>query len=147
MHSIESRFPFLDEDVLKFGLNLPYRFKIARTNQFYNWKHPFHMDKAVARNYGKQLLPAALANKVKFGFGVQGHSKAELKIDKNFFQNGFWQQATGMSNSVLHQMYKDCDPKLLAKLSSVEIWGSLAVNKQSKDQVKSRVEASFKMKI
>ena len=147
MHSIESRFPFLDEDVLKFGLNLPYRFKIGRTNQFYNWKHPFHMDKAVARNYGKQLLPAALANKAKFGFGVQGHSKAELKIDKSFFQNGFWQQATGMSNSALDQMYKDCDPKLLAKLSSVEIWGSLAVNKQSKDLVKSRVEASFKMKI
>jgi asparagine synthase (glutamine-hydrolysing) len=147
MHSIESRFPFLDEDLLKFGLNLPYRFKIGRTNQIYNWKHPFHMDKAVARNYGKQILPISLANKAKFGFGVQGHSKAELKIDKSFFENGFWQEATGMSNSALNLMYKECDPKLLAKLSSVEIWGSLFVNKQSKDTVNSRVEANFTMKL
>ena len=147
MHSIESRFPFLDEDLLKFGLNLPYRFKIGRTNKFYNWKHPFHMDKAVARNYGAQVLPTELANKTKFGFGVQGHSKDELKIAKGFFENGFWQQATGMSNSALDLMYKESDPKLLAKLSSVEIWGSLVVNKQSKDEVKSRVESNFTMKL
>jgi asparagine synthase (glutamine-hydrolysing) len=147
MYSIESRFPFLDEDLLKFGLNLPSRFKIGRTNQFHNWKHPYHMDKAVVRNYGSQILPNSLAYKPKFGFGVQGHSKADLKIKKAFFENGFWQQVTGMSNSSLDLMYKECDPKLLAKLSSVEIWGSLFVNKQSNEVVKARVESNFTMKV
>ncbi len=147
MHSIESRFPFLDEDVLKFGVNLPAKFKIGKTNQFYNWKHPFMMDKAVARNYGSQVLPKELALKKKFGFGVQAHANAELKVDKAFFQNGFWQNACGMNQAALDLMFKECSPKLIAKLSSVEIWGSMYVNKESADQVKARVEASFKLKV
>jgi asparagine synthase (glutamine-hydrolysing) len=147
MHSIESRFPFLDEDVLKFGLNLPSKFKIGKTNKFYNWKHPFLMDKAVVRNYGEKILPTSLAHKKKFGFGVQAHANAELKVDKSFFENGFWQQACGMNTEAFNQMYNECSPKLLAKLSSVEIWGSLFVKKQTADQVKARVEANFKMKI
>jgi asparagine synthase (glutamine-hydrolysing) len=147
MHSIESRFPFLDEEVLKFGLNLPAKFKIGRTNSIYNWKHPFMMDKAVARNYASTILPKSLALKKKFGFGVHGHAKAELKVDINFFRNGFWQQACNMSNNALELMYKECSPKLIAKLSSVEIWGSLFVNKQNPDQVKERVNANFKLKV
>lgn len=147
MYSIESRFPFLDEDVLKFGLNLPSKFKIGRTNKFYNWKHPFLMDKAVVRNYGEKILPTTMAHKKKFGFGVQAHANAELKVDKSFFENGFWQEACGMSNQNLTNMYNECSPKLLAKLSSVEIWGSLFVNKQNPDQVKERVNANFKLKL
>jgi asparagine synthase (glutamine-hydrolysing) len=147
MYSIESRFPFLDEDVLKFGVNLPAKFKIGRTNSIYNWKHPFMMDKAVARNYGSQILPKELAHKKKFGFGVQAHANAELKVDKAFFQNGFWQNACGMNQAALDLMFQECSPKLIAKLSSVEIWGSLFVNKHNADQVKARVEANFKMKL
>ena len=147
MYSIESRFPFLDEDVLKFGVNLPAKFKIGRTNSIYNWKHPFMMDKAVARNYGSQILPKELAHKKKFGFGVQAHANAELKVDKAFFQNGFWQNACGMNQAALDLMFKECSPKLIAKLSSVEIWGSLFVDKQTADQVKARVEANFKMNL
>ncbi len=147
MHSIESRFPFLDEEIIKFALNLPGKFKIGKTNNLYNWKHPFMMDKAVARNYASTILPKELALKKKFGFGVHGHAKAELKVDINFFRNGFWQNACGMSNTSLELMYKECSPKLIAKLSSVEIWGSLFVNKENSELVKNRVESNFKMKI
>lgn len=34
--SIEARFPYLDEAVLKFALNLPVKYKIGRTSRFYN---------------------------------------------------------------------------------------------------------------
>lgn len=145
MHSIESRFPFLDEKLMAFGLNLPSKFKIGKADQVYNWKHPFMMDKAVVRNYGKANLPKKLAYKPKFGFGVQGHAKAELKVGVDFFRGGFWQAACGMSHDDLTRMYLDCDPKLIAKLSSVEIWGSLFVQKQTKDQVQERVQAHFRM--
>jgi asparagine synthase (glutamine-hydrolysing) len=147
MHSIESRFPFLDEEVMKFSLNLPSKFKIGKTSSFYNWKHPFMMDKAVVRNFGDQLLPKELVKKKKFGFGVQGHANAELKVDLDFFKNGFWQKACGMNQESLKQMYTECDPKLLAKLSSVEVWGSLFILKQTKEEVNQRVQSNFRMKI
>jgi hypothetical protein len=105
------------------------------------------MDKAVVRNYGEKILPTELAHKKKFGFGVQAHANSELKVDKSFFENGFWQQACGMNNEAFNQMYNECSPKLLAKLSSVEIWGSLFVNKQTADQVKERVQSTFKLKL
>jgi hypothetical protein len=52
-----------------------------------------------------------------------------------------------MNTEAFNQMYNECSPKLLAKLSSVEIWGSLFVNKQTADQVKERVQSTFKLKL
>jgi hypothetical protein len=52
-----------------------------------------------------------------------------------------------MNQESLQQMYTECDPKLIAKLSSVEVWGSLFVLKQTKEEVNQRVQSSFRMKI
>lgn len=145
IHSIESRFPYLDNDVVKFALNLPAKFKIGRTSKFYNWKHPFQMDKAVLRKFAEKKLPQNLAHKKKFGFGVQGHANSELKIDLDFFRGGFWQQACGMNNQALELMYKEANPKLLAKLSSVEVWGRLVVLKQPIEDCQQQVLTHFKM--
>jgi len=145
MHSIESRFPFLDEEVMRFAVNLPAKFKIGSTIRFHNWKHPFLMDKAIVRKLGLKYLPAKKAFKQKQGFPMYGHMF--MNIDYKLFINGFWQKALGMSEQAISYMGKNTDPYLLAKLASVEIWGSLFNLKQSISEVESRVKSFIKMNI
>lgn len=128
MHSIESRFPFLDEDLVKFALNLPHRYKIGRTKKFYNWKHPFLMDKAIVRKYAEKKLPKELVYKKKFGFGVTAHVSDDLNYKVDFFRDGFWQSACDMSNARLEYAIRNTPKKLLNKLAAVEIWGKQFVN-------------------
>ena len=49
MSSIEVRLPFLDEQIVKFAINLPSKFKIGRSRRFHNYKHPFLIDKWIVR--------------------------------------------------------------------------------------------------
>jgi asparagine synthase (glutamine-hydrolysing) len=128
MHSIESRFPFLDEALVKFALNLPHRYKIGRTKKFYNWKHPFQIDKAIVRRYAEKKLPKELVYKKKFGFSVTAHVSDNLAYDVDFFKGGFWQSACDMSNERLAFAVKNTPKKLLNKIASVEIWGKQFVN-------------------
>jgi len=72
---IEARFPFLDEDIVKFGINLPHQFKIKKTWKFFNKKHPFFKDKAIVRDVAKKYLPNNICNKIKWGFGIDSFSK------------------------------------------------------------------------
>ncbi len=128
MYSIESRFPFLDEDLVKFAINLPHRYKIGRTNKFYNWKHPFLLDKAIVRNYADKTLPKELVYKKKFGFGVTAHVSDTLPYDFEFFKDGFWQRVCGMDHQHLEFALKKTPRKLLNKIAAVEIWGKQFVN-------------------
>ena len=128
MHSIESRFPFLDEDLVKFAMNLPHRYKIGKTKKFYNWKHPFQIDKAIVRRYAEKKLPKELVYKKKFGFGVTAHVSDSLPYDVEFFKGGFWQSACDMSNERLAFAVQNTPKKLLNKIASVEIWGKQFVN-------------------
>ena len=57
MASIESRFPFLDEALLKFAVNLPTRWKLHRTLRFHDFRHPFIVDKYVIRKLAERMLP------------------------------------------------------------------------------------------
>ncbi|RMD96274.1 MAG: asparagine synthase (glutamine-hydrolyzing), partial [Bacteroidetes bacterium] len=68
IHSIEARFPFLDEDLLEFAVNLPSEYKIGRIPKFYNYKHPFLIDKKIVRKAAEGILPEKLIYKKKNGF-------------------------------------------------------------------------------
>jgi asparagine synthase (glutamine-hydrolysing) len=145
MHSIESRFPFLDDDVMKFALNLPVKHKIGRSMRFHNWKHPFLIDKAVVRRLGSTYLPKRLVYKKKDGFPMYG--QMYMDIQTGFFQNGFWQQQMEMSSASIQNMCKKVEPYLLAKLASVEIWGRLFSWRDSIENVENHVHKFAKMKL
>jgi asparagine synthase (glutamine-hydrolysing) len=97
MHSIEARFPFLSEEVVHFGLNLPLKYKIGRTRHFYNFKHPFLMDKAIVRNTAEKYLPKDLYMKKKNGFPTYG--LRHMKIQPSFFYNGTTASLLGLGNT------------------------------------------------
>lgn len=143
MHSIESRFPFLYEDMLEFAVNLPVKFKVGKSHKFHNFKHPFHIDKVLVRELAAKVLNEKLGYIQKKGFPV--HGLMNVKVDSSFFENGFWQEQLGLSNSVLKLIQKNYHPYLLAKLASVEIWGSLFFKRQSIEEVESRISTHIKL--
>ena len=145
MHSIESRFPFLGDEVMKFAINLPVKYKIGRSARFHNWKHPFLIDKAIVRRLGAKYLPDRLVNKKKDGFPMYG--LMYMKLDEGFFRNGFWQQQMEMTDEAVSYMYQHVEPYLLAKLASVEIWGRLFYWKESQDAVNEHAHKNARMEI
>jgi asparagine synthase (glutamine-hydrolysing) len=58
-YSLEARSPFLDHDVVEFGLGLPHHLR-----------HSKGQDKYLLRQLARKLVPAELIDRPKMGFGV-----------------------------------------------------------------------------
>lgn len=123
MSSIEARFPFLDEDIVRFAINLPSKYKIGRTGRFYNYKHPFLIDKWIVRKTAEKYLPDQIVRKKKQGFPMYGHKF--LTIKDGFFHDGWIAESLGLSNNVQAFMHHSQDPYFVAKMASVEIFGRI----------------------
>lgn len=130
--SIESRFSFLDE-VLRFSVNLPVRFRIGRSAWFHNLKHPFLLEKAVVRRAVSGILPSRLVNKKKLGFPMYGHE--HMAVRPRFFRGGYISDFLGFTKSVEDYVIREQDPCFVAKLVSVEVLGRLFSLSQSVDDV------------
>jgi asparagine synthase (glutamine-hydrolysing) len=137
MHSIESRFPFLDEELMKFAINLPIKAKIGRSGRFHNYKHPFLIDKHVVRKAAERYLPKALNNREKKGFPLFGF--ANIRVGKGFFKDGFLQDFYRLSERGTRLMEERTDPYLLNKMACVEIWGRLFARKEGMETVENDV--------
>ncbi|HEX3102241.1 MAG TPA: asparagine synthase (glutamine-hydrolyzing) [Pyrinomonadaceae bacterium] len=137
MSSIEARFPFLDEQIVKFAINLPSKFKIGRSSRFHNYKHPFLIDKWIVRKTAEKYLPQELVTKKKNGFPMFGHKF--VKIKANFFENGWIAENLGLKRNAQDFFTRTEDPYFIAKLASVEIFGRIFGLGQSLEEVKTHV--------
>ena len=145
MHSLEARFPFLDDNLIKFALNLPMHLKIGYTKKFYNYKHPFLMDKYIVRNSAEKLLPNELTQRKKDGFPLYG--LMNLKIKNGFFKNGFLENVLEWSEKGRINFEKETDNYLKAKLACVEIWGRIFIIKENRDVIQKSINADLKINI
>lgn len=137
MSSIEARFPFLDERIVKFAINLPAKFKIGRSAKFHNYKHPFLIDKWIVRKTAEKYLPKELVMKKKNGFPMLGHKF--VKIKRGFFKNGWVADALGLGNAAQDFLVDTQDPYFVAKLASIEIFGQIYGHGHSLETVKNHV--------
>ena len=135
MNSIESRFPFLDEDILRFAGSLPLKHKIKRTLQFKDIRHPFMIDKYLVRKLASKTLPPILTGKRKQAFPI--HGLRNVKVGYEYFEGGFWQEFMKLTNANLHYMYESLTPVQIAKIASVDVWGRLFYNREDIDTVQS----------
>ena len=127
--SIESRFPFLDEQMVRFAINLPVKWKTARSHRFHDFKHPFMVDKAIVRRAALQYLPESLVYKKKNGFPMYGHK--HIRVQPGYFAGGYVEQLLGLPPGAEAHMIDQEPPYYIAKLVSVEIFGRLFAYGQS----------------
>lgn len=140
MASIEARFPFLDESIIKFAISLPAKYKIGLSSRFHNYKHPFLTDKWVIRKLAEKYLPSTLVNKRKNGFPMFGHKF--LKVRSEFFSKGWVADSLGLRTSDIDYLIATQDPYFVAKLASVEIFGRLFALKTTPDDLRQHVLAN-----
>ena len=143
--SIESRFPFLDENVVRFGVNLPVQFKIRWVREWHDRKHPFLMDKAVVRAVGRELLPPELATKRKEGFSMYGHKN--VRVRRGAFLGGYVSELVGLTAQAEDRMIEAADPYFVAKLVSVEVFGKLFAERLPVAEVDSWLMQNVTMEI
>ncbi len=137
MASIEARFPFLDEDLVKFAVNLPSKYKIGKTARFNNYKHPFLVDKWIVRKVAEKYLPKRIYEKKKLGFTMHGLKNVRLK--KGFFSGGWVAETLGLSDEVQNFILEKQDPYFIGKLASVEIFGQIFGFGKDRETVKNHV--------
>lgn len=143
-HSIESRFPYLDEDLISFSMNLPTKYKIGRTLKFHNYKHPFLIDKYLIRKLAADKLPKSLVEKKKNGFPM--HGLRDMHVDPVFFKNGVVSSILQLDDRKLTYMCNNKNNYMISLLASVEIWSKLFVQKMSIDQVDALILQNVKIK-
>lgn len=131
--SIEARFPYLDEEVLRFAVNVPAAAKIGRTWRLHQLKHPFLLDKALLRRLAARHLPRALAFKPKNGFPVFG--LRDLEVDDTLFARGFWQRLLGWRDAQVASWLASTRGYDRARFAGVEIWGRLYGDRQEPGEV------------
>lgn len=131
--SIESRFPFLDEEIVKFAVNLPARFKGGFTSEVFDIKHPFIMDKKIVRLAALKHLPRRIAFKRKEGFPMYGHR--HLKVKEGCFRGGYVAGALRLSLEAQKFMCEKAPPYFLAKMISVDVFGRIFESGQSVESV------------
>lgn len=137
MASIEARFPYLDEEVVKFGINLPTRFKIGRSVRWHNYKHPFLIDKWIIRALAEKYLPKRIAHKKKSGFPMHGHK--DLRVKPDFFRNGWIEDVLRLDRRSQDYMIKTQNPYYLAKIASIEVFGRIFGRQQSVEEVTTHI--------
>jgi asparagine synthase (glutamine-hydrolysing) len=141
-HSVECRFPYLDEDVVRFGLNLPQRHKLALTPRVHDPKHPFLLDKAVLRDVATHRgLPGA--RQPKAGFPSWGH--VDMRVQAGLFSGGWVADALELSPAAIEHLVSREDPYLVAKLASVEVFGLLFGRGDHPDEVRDHVQRTVRM--
>lgn len=141
--SIESRFPFLDEDVVRFAVNLPLRFKCAWTRRLHDVKHPFLIDKAVVRRAAGKHLPHRLASKRKEGFPMYGHKAVE--VSRGYFADGYVADLLGLTPTVEEHMLRTQPRYFIAKLVSLEVFGRLFERGEAPDVVSAHLSTHARM--
>lgn len=144
MHSIESRFPFLDERVVQFAMNLPYKHKVAMVSRLTSWKHPFQSGKHLVRLVASRYLPSQIAFGVKKGFPVQGLHL--IQMNPSFLTDGFLANTLGLDSAALNRFFKGLDRYHQALFGMVEIWGKLFVEGKPIEEVRQSVLKNFSYK-
>ena len=120
---VEARFPFLDPELVRFGMNLPYRHKIRTARRVHDKKHPFQVDKGIVRALAAQRMPEHLAYRRKDGFPMHGH--LAVQCERGLFTDGYVVDLVGLTPGGLDHLMAQAPPYYLAKLASVEVFGRL----------------------
>jgi asparagine synthase (glutamine-hydrolysing) len=121
MHSVETRVPFLDPDVVALALNLPLEARIEPER------------KAVLRSIARRLLPRSVVDRPKLGFGFDVGVYLREHVRRDFLEDGALREHVGASR----ETWSEVLPDISSALGPVtgEIWLRTVLNGQPADAV------------
>nr|MDQ3935256.1 asparagine synthase (glutamine-hydrolyzing) [Actinomycetota bacterium] len=121
MHSIETRVPFLDPDVVGLALNLPLEVRLEPER------------KAPLREIGRRLLPAGVVERPKIGFGFEVPPYLAPAVRPEFMRDGMLREVFAADRGEWERHL----PGICSGLRPVtaEIWLRAVLEGQSSDRI------------
>lgn len=124
MASIENRVPFIENDILAHGLNLPLSFKIRG-----------RQGKWVLKEVAARYLPRDVVFRPKAGFPVPW-VRYLGELPATLWRGGFLSAAFELTPDLIAAWIRGA-PDLRFRLLNIELWGRLFASRQPLDQVES----------
>ena len=142
--SIEARFPFLDNDVARFGVNLPGRHKLRKSPFVFEKAHPFIRDKWVVREVANRYVPQDLSQRIKVGFWTTVFDRLEIAPD--FFKNSSLGDVLKLSNTQMKQTVEEGSPDLALRLMLADVWVSSVLENEDLAVTTARLRDGVKIR-
>lgn len=118
--SIEARFPFLGNDLTRFGVNLPGRHKLKSSPFVLEKAHPFIRDKWVVRAVADRYIPKHLSQRIKIGFWTTVFQR--LEIEDAFFATSRLGDLLSLSRPQLQSLASEATDDLKLRLLHLDVW-------------------------
>lgn len=122
MASIENRVPFLENNIIRYAINLPIKYKIAHDES-----------KFILKKVAEKYLPKEVIYRKKRGFPVPWMNYIEYNED--LFKNGFVEDFFLVPGDILQKLITN-DKYLLFKLMNIEIWGRIFIHQENLETIK-----------
>lgn len=97
VHALESRTPFLENEMRRFAMNLRAKFKHP-----VSWGAILSGNKTVVRKAAKKYIPENITLRRKLGFPIT--PEAYMNLDPGFFQGGILEKCLGLSSRELQSV-------------------------------------------
>ncbi|GAX60436.1 Asparagine synthase [Candidatus Scalindua japonica] len=123
--SIEARFPFLDNEVVKIAVNMPYRYKIRLSPTAFEKAHPGIRDKWVVRKVADRYIPRELSRRTKIGFWTTAFER--MKVSPAYFDESFVKDLFELSQGQMHNIMSQSDQGLTMRLLHLDVWGHVCM--------------------
>lgn len=118
--SIEARFPFLDNEVVKVAVNMPYRYKIRFSPTVFEKAHPWIRDKWVVRKVADRYMPRELSQRIKIGFWTTAFER--MKVSPAYFDKSFVRDMFELSHAQMRNIINQADQDLTMRLLHLNVW-------------------------
>jgi asparagine synthase (glutamine-hydrolysing) len=135
--SIESRFPYLDSELISLGINLGANTKIRRVLYPADRRHPLYVDKWVLRKVAGRYLPKGLYQRPKRYFATTAYQRMQVKGD--LFHDSYLSEIFGLSDSESDYLLERADERLTSKLVHLNVWGEVLIRGSDTDNIVSRL--------
>lgn len=123
MHALESRIPFLENEMHKFAMNLPIKFKHPVSWRSILRGNPLTRNKIVVREAARNFLPKTITKRKKLGFPITPETYMDL--NPNFFIDGFVEQTLNLKQKNLCDIFSGASSDDKWNLFSTELFGRM----------------------
>jgi len=129
--SIEARFPFLDNNLARFGVNLPGRFKLRRSPLVWEKAHPFMRDKWVVRAVADRYIPKHLSQRIKVGFWTTTFQRMEPDIA--FFRSSRIGDLLKLSTNQVAAVAEGASQDMRLRLLHLDVWARVMIDNEPQE--------------
>ncbi len=136
---LESRFPFLDSDLIRTAVNLPYRYKVRFSPEARDPKHLFIQDKWVIRQLADRYLPRKLSRRIKIGWPTTFLERMSIKPEF-FIEQGCLREWLELSERELRYFMEHSPQHLKTTLMYLEVWAHVCFYQKPKDSLRKKMK-------